>query len=147
MHVTAILQLTLKAEVVFTCIFGFRLSQGSVATLIRWGGWSEAHIPSHVSFISKSNSENCIEIRWFLMKLQTKYVGWPTVYNISDSMRASIELRSDHFEVFAPSGTCCTDESEIWRSGVDSPCQIPSPVPGWGRYGAPKLKILCNFGT
>jgi len=40
MHVTAILYLTLKAEVVFTCIFGFRLSQGSVATLIRWGGWS-----------------------------------------------------------------------------------------------------------
>ena len=32
-------------------------------------------IPSHVSFISKSNSENYIEIRWFLTKLQTK-ISW-----------------------------------------------------------------------
>ena len=32
-------------------------------------------IPSHVWFISKSNSENCIEIRYFLTKLQTK-ISW-----------------------------------------------------------------------
>jgi len=32
-------------------------------------------IPSHVSFISKSNSENYIEVRWFLTKLQTK-ISW-----------------------------------------------------------------------
>jgi len=45
------------------------LSQGSVATLIRWGGWSSY---CHVPFISISISENCIKIRWFLTKLQTK---------------------------------------------------------------------------
>jgi len=41
-------------------------------------------IPSHVPFISKSNSENCIKISWFLTKLRTKISwllsSWPTVY-------------------------------------------------------------------
>jgi len=47
MHVTAIMQLTLKAEVVFTCIFSvFWLSQGSVAALITWGGW--IHISTRI---------------------------------------------------------------------------------------------------
>jgi len=32
-------------------------------------------IPSHVSFISKSNIGNCIKIRWFWTKLQTK-ISW-----------------------------------------------------------------------
>jgi len=45
---------------------------GSVATLIRWGGWSSYR---HVSFIVNSNSENCIKIRWFFTKLQTK-ISW-----------------------------------------------------------------------
>ena len=36
-------------------------------------------IPSHVSFILKSNSENCIKIRWFLTKLQTK-LSWLLFY-------------------------------------------------------------------
>jgi len=40
-------------------LFIFWLSQDSVATLIRWGGWSSFH---HVSFIAKSNSENYIKI-------------------------------------------------------------------------------------
>ena len=52
--------------------FIFRLSQGNVATLIRWGGSSSYH---HMSFIVKSTSENCIKIRWFLAKLQTK-ISW-----------------------------------------------------------------------
>jgi len=34
---------------------------------------------SHVLFISKSNSGNYIEIRWFLMKLQTK-ISWLHFY-------------------------------------------------------------------
>jgi len=32
-------------------------------------------IPSHVSFIDKSNTENCIKIRCVLTKLQTK-ISW-----------------------------------------------------------------------
>jgi len=40
----------------------FRLSQGSVATVIRWGGWSSYLHMYH----SLSNSENHTEIRWFL---------------------------------------------------------------------------------
>jgi len=36
-------------------------------------------IPSHLSFILKSNSENCIKIRWFLRKLQTK-ISWFLFY-------------------------------------------------------------------
>jgi len=47
----------------------FWRSQGSLATLIRWGGWNSY---CHVSFISKSNSEKCIKICWFLTKLPTK---------------------------------------------------------------------------
>jgi len=63
--------------------FIFRLSQGSVATLIRWGG--EVHI-SHVSFIVKSKSENCIKIRWMLTKLQTE-IRWLLLWLIlSNSM-------------------------------------------------------------
>jgi len=54
----------------------YRVSQGSVATLIRWGGWS---IHLHVSFICKSNSGNCIKIRWFLTKLQKK-ISWLLFY-------------------------------------------------------------------
>jgi len=50
----------------------FWLSHGSVATLITWGG---SCLVSHVPFISKSISENCIKIRWFLTKLQTK-ISW-----------------------------------------------------------------------
>jgi len=48
----------------------FWISQGIVATLIRWGRWSSYYAP----FISKSTSENCINIRWFLTKTQTKIV-------------------------------------------------------------------------
>ena len=32
-------------------------------------------IPSHVSFIVNSNSENCIKIRWFFTKLHPK-ISW-----------------------------------------------------------------------
>jgi len=35
----------------------FRLSQGSAATIIGWGGWNSRH---HVSFISKSTVETAI---------------------------------------------------------------------------------------
>jgi len=52
-------------------IFGVWLSQGSVATLIMWGGWRSYSQP----FISKSNGEKGIKIRWFLTKLQTK-ISW-----------------------------------------------------------------------
>ena len=48
----------------------FLFSQGSVATLIRWGGWSSYHV--HVSFIINFNSENCTKIRSFFTKLRTK---------------------------------------------------------------------------
>jgi len=66
MHVMAKLKLCSHAFSVF------RLSQGSVTALIRWGGWS-SYLHMYRS-ISKSNSEteNYIEIRWFLTKLQTK---------------------------------------------------------------------------
>ena len=50
----------------------FRLSQCRVATWIRWG---VKFIPPHVLFIAKSNSENCIKIRWFFTKLRTK-ISW-----------------------------------------------------------------------
>ena len=56
--------------------FIFWLSRGSVATLIRWGGWSSYH---HASFIVKSNTENCTKIRWTLTKLQTK-ISWLLFY-------------------------------------------------------------------
>jgi len=80
------------------------MSQGSVATLIGWGGWSSQFIPSHVPFISKSISENCIKIRWFLKKLPTKiswlHFLWPTVYifsaaffNASNLSRHSVETQ------------------------------------------------------
>jgi len=39
----------------------FWLPQGGIATFIRWGGWSSSHVP----FILKSNSENCIKILGF----------------------------------------------------------------------------------
>jgi len=35
---------------------------GSLATLIRWGGWSSYHHMYHS--IAKSKSEYCINIRW-----------------------------------------------------------------------------------
>jgi len=68
MHVMAKLKLCSHAFSVF------RLSQGSVTALIRWGGWS-SYLHMYRS-ISKSNSEteNYIEIRWFLTKLQTKII-------------------------------------------------------------------------
>jgi len=40
-------------------------------------------IPSHVPFILKSNSDNCIKIPWFLTKLHTKLswlLLWPRAY-------------------------------------------------------------------
>jgi len=43
---------------------------------------------SHVLFISKSNSENCIKIRLFLAKLQTK-ISWLLFYG----QRCSIWLK------------------------------------------------------
>jgi len=52
------------------------LSQGSVATLIRWGAWSSYR---HVSFIINSHNENCIKIRWFFTKLETK-ISWLRFY-------------------------------------------------------------------
>ena len=55
----------------------FRISQGSVATLIRWGGWSS--YCKHVSFVANSNSEKYIKIRWFFTKLQTK-ISWLRFY-------------------------------------------------------------------
>jgi len=75
--------------VIYHCnitFFIFRLSQRSVATLIRWGGWSSYH---HMcEFIAKSNTKNCIKIGWNLTKLYTKirwllfmahgvHTGWP----------------------------------------------------------------------
>jgi len=70
----------------------FRLSQCSVAILIRWGGWS-SYLHLYRSFQNPTViSENYIKICWFLMKLQTKitcllfgahnvdYInGWPFV--------------------------------------------------------------------
>jgi len=50
----------------------FWLSQGSVATFIRWGEWSSLVHAINVLFILISNSENCTKIRWCLSKLQTK---------------------------------------------------------------------------
>ena len=52
----------------------FWVSHRSVATLIRWGEWS-----SYVSFIMKSNSENCVKIHCFFTKLQTK-ISWLIFY-------------------------------------------------------------------
>jgi len=60
----------------------FTLTRYSVAVLLRWGGCMQ-FIPAHVPFIVKSNSENYIKIRWFLIKLQRKISWlflWPMVY-------------------------------------------------------------------
>jgi len=51
----------------------FRLSWGSVVTLIRWGGWNSHHHMCH-SFLNLT-VKNIIKIRWFLMKSQTK-ISW-----------------------------------------------------------------------
>jgi len=56
----------------------FRLSQGSVATLIKWCVWN-SYSHNVVHFI---NSENGSKINWALTKLQTKVSWlrlWPTV--------------------------------------------------------------------
>ena len=45
---------------------------------MRWDWWVK-FIASHVSFIAKSNSENCIKIRRFFTKLQTK-ICWLRFY-------------------------------------------------------------------
>jgi len=60
-------------------------------------------IPSHVSFILKSNGENCIKIRWFLTKLLTKISWlflWSTVYNncvTVETFQVTISFHSRHF--------------------------------------------------
>jgi len=64
-----LMQCSLVISRCYITFSGFWLSQGSVATVIRWGGWRSYH---HVTFICKSNSENCKKIRWFLTKLQKK---------------------------------------------------------------------------
>ena len=50
----------------------FWLSQGSVAILIRWGGWSSY---CHMYCSSLNLALNCIKIRWFFTNLQTK-ISW-----------------------------------------------------------------------
>ena len=83
---TLLIQLMQFSLVISRCNITFSvfwLSQGSVATLIMWRGWSSYH---HVcrSFFD-TTVKNCIKIRWFFRKLQTKTrhsiaqcrTGWP----------------------------------------------------------------------
>jgi len=51
-------------------------------------------IPSHVSFISKSNSENYIEIDSFLTKLQTK-ISWLLFYGPLCSYMSLVVTKSN----------------------------------------------------
>ena len=77
-QITAInMYLALKAEVVFTCIFGFWLSQGSVAALIRWGGWSSY---CHMCRLSLNlTMKTSLKSNWFLTKLHRK-ISWLLFY-------------------------------------------------------------------
>jgi len=63
-------------------ILVFRLSQGSVPTWTRRGGWdSYVLVRVRVSLIPKSNSENRINIQWFWRSCIQKQVGsFLTVY-------------------------------------------------------------------
>ena len=70
----AVIHLMQLSLVISSCNITFSVFwpwEGSVATLIRWGGWRL----SRVAFICMSNSENCIKIHWFLRKLQKK-ISW-----------------------------------------------------------------------
>ena len=60
-------------------------------------------IPSHVSFILKSNSENCIIIRWFLTKLQTT-ISW--LLFMAHSVDVGIET------------TACAHSSDVIRYDI-----------------------------
>jgi len=58
-------------------------------------------IPSYVSFILKSHSENCIKIkiRWFLTKLQTK-ISWLLCYGLQCTTLTSTALHGKNIYLF-----------------------------------------------
>ena len=130
MHVMAKLKLCSHAFSVF------RLSQGSVATIIRWGGW---RLYIHVSFISKFNSEKYIEIRLFLTKLQTK-ISW--LLYLSHNFNVNTRMWANAHRDGRPAEHRCALFSTPqfgWRPLLDC-CAVTLPRRDthWTMMGCPK---------